>query len=65
MNRKIKIYNSFEEQEQDEISFLSSLSLEERLNLFFRMLKLSQKVKQNHQIPINRKIEIRYDNRFW
>ena len=64
MKREIKIYDSFEEQEKDEINFLASLSLEERLNLFFKILNLSSQMKQP-QINTHHKIEIRNDIRFW
>ncbi len=64
MKREIKIYDSFEEQEKDEINFLASLSLEERLNLFFKILNLSLQMKQP-QINTHHKIEIRNDIRFW
>lgn len=63
--KKIKIYKSFEEQEKDEISFLASLSIEERLNLFFTLMKLSSKFKKTPSDTPKRKIEIKYDYRFW
>lgn len=60
MKREIKIYDSFEEQEKDEINFLASLSLEERLNLFFKILNLSSQMKQP-QINTHHKIEMILD----
>ena len=60
----IKIYHSFEEQEKDEIAFLASLSVEERMKLFFELWNLSRKLQPKRENK-GRKIEIREDVRFW
>lgn len=63
--KKIKIYQSFEEQESDEISFLASLSIEERLNLFLKLMKLSSAFKKTSLDTPKKKIEFtRYENTF-
>lgn len=63
--KKIKVYSNFNEIEKDEIAFLSKLSVEERLNLFFSLMKLSKKFSRKSLKTDFKKIEIRNDYRFW
>lgn len=62
--KKIEIHQSFEEQEQAQLAFYASLSHEESMNLFFRLMKLSKGLKEKSDLPPKRKIEIKHDTRF-